>query len=243
MKSFTVSFVSIVIILLFAMTTQAQTIESDVFDTGNGKLTMYFIKHGTLMFNYNGYIIHIDPVGRYTDYSKQPKADMILITHEHGDHLDLDAIALIKKPGTKLVVNSSVYDALKEGTMMKNGDEITVDGIKITAFPAYNTTEGRTQYHPQGRGNGYILQLGNKRVYIAADTEDIPEMATLKDINIAFLPVNQPYTMTPEQAAHAAKMFKPAVLYPYHYGDTDIQELSILLKDEKGIDVRIRQLQ
>ena len=195
------------------------------------------------MFDFNGYIIHIDPVGMYADYTKLPKADLILLTHEHGDHLDPVAIAAIKKQATKLVVNGSVYDEIKEGSVMKNGDENTVDGIKIKAVPAYNTTAGRTQFHPKGRGNGYVLQFGNKCIYVAGDTEDIPEMAQLKNVDVAFLPVNQPYTMTPEQAAKAAKSFSPKILYPYHYGDTDIQRLKTLLKDEKGIAVRIRQLQ
>ncbi len=233
------------VLLFFSLSAfvQGQKFEHDSFDTGKGKLTLYFIKHGTLMFDFNGYIIHIDPVGQYADYTKLPKADLILITHEHGDHLDSKAIAAIRKQGTKLIVNISVYDQIKEGDLMKNGDERVVDGITIKAVPAYNTTEGRTQFHPKGRGNGYILQLGNQRVYVAGDTEDIPEMAQLKNIDIAFLPVNLPYTMTPEQAANAAKSFKPKVLYPYHYGETDIQQLKTLLESEKEIDVRIRQLQ
>ncbi len=227
----------------FSISAQKANFEHDSFDTGKGKLDLYFIKHGTLMFDFNGYIIHIDPVGQYADYDKLPKADLILITHEHGDHLDPKAIAAIQKQSTKLIVNGSVYEQIKEGTVMKNGEEQTVDGIKISAVPAYNTTEGRTQFHPKGKGNGYILQLGNKRVYVAGDTENIPEMVRLKDIDIAFLPVNQPYTMTPEQAARAAMLFQPKILYPYHYGETDIQTLKPLLQNEKGVDVRIRQLQ
>ncbi len=233
------------VILFFSLSAfaQSQNFESDVFDTGKGKLTIYFIKHGTLMFDFNGYIIHIDPVGEYADYTKLPKADLILITHEHGDHLDPAAIAAVRKQGTKLVVTGNVYEKIKEGDVMKNGDERTVDGIKIQVVPAYNTTEGHTQFHPKGRDNGYILQLGNKRVYIAGDTEDIPEMIQLKDIDVAFLPVNQPYTMTLEQAARAAMLFQPKILYPYHYGYTNIADLKDMLQNERKINVRVRQLQ
>ncbi len=218
-------------------------IAHDSFDTGNGKLDIYFIGHGTLMFDYNGYIIHIDPVGQYADYTKLPKADLILITHEHGDHVDAKAQSAIEKSDTKYLITETVYNSIKKGTIMKNGDMQTVNGIKISAVPAYNITSDRQQFHPKGQGNGYILQLGNKQVYVAGDTENIPEMKQLKNIDIAFLPVNQPYTMTPEQAADAAKAFKPKVLYPYHYGNTNIQQLVTLLKDEKEINVRIRQLQ
>ena len=231
----------ILVVILFTSTVYGKEFEKDSFNTGKGKLTIWFIGHGTLMFDFNGYIIHIDPVGDYADYSKLPKADLILVTHEHGDHLDPKAISTIEKSGTKLIVNKGVFDKLGKGSMMKNGDEQTVDGIGIKAVPAYNTTN--VQYHPKGRDNGYILQLGDKQVYVAGDTEDIPEMSRLKNIDIAFLPVNQPYTMTPAQAAQAAKSFYPKILYPYHYGKTDIRQLKDLLQNEKEIDVRIRQLQ
>lgn len=216
--------------------------ERDSFEAEGGKLTFSFIGHGTLMIRYNKLIIHVDPVGRYADYGKLHKADVILITHEHSDHLDAKAVSQIEKKGTGLILNQGARDQLGKGQALKNGDSVTVKGIKITAVPAYNTSEGREKYHPKGRGNGYVLDIGGKRVYIAGDTEDIPEMADLRNIDIAFLPVNQPYTMTPQQAAHAAKMIKPKVLYPYHYGETDVSVLPEMLKEVPGVEVRIRKM-
>lgn len=216
--------------------------ERDSFEAQGGKISVSFIGHGTLMIQYNKLVVHVDPVGRYADYGKLHKADIILVTHEHQDHLDTKAISQTEKKGTRIIVNQAGRDKLGKGQVMKNGDSVTVKGIKITAVPAYNTTSGRDQYHPKGRDNGYVLNIGGKRIYIAGDTEDIPEMAELRDIDIAFLPMNQPYTMTSEQAARAARMIKPRVLYPYHYGDTDISVLSGLLKDLPEVEVRIRSL-
>lgn len=215
----------------------------DEFTYGKNKLSISFFGHASLMFNYNGTIIDVDPVSQYANYDTQPKADLILITHNHPDHLDKGAIAKIKKQGTKIILNKASFDELKEGTVLANGQSWSGLGIKIDAVPAYNTTPGHTQYHPKGRDNGYVLDLGGKRVYIAGDTEDIPEMANLKNIDIAFLPMNQPYTMVPEQVAKAAKVIKPKILYPYHYGDTDPNKLLPLLADTPQIEVRIRDLQ
>jgi L-ascorbate metabolism protein UlaG (beta-lactamase superfamily) len=187
-------------------------------------------------------VIHVDPVGRYADYGKLHKADIILITHEHSDHLDAKAVSQIEKKGTSLILNQAARDQLGKGQALGNGDSLTVLGVRIQAVPAYNTTPGRDKFHPRGRGNGYVLQLGNKRVYVAGDTEDIPEMAELGDIDIAFLPVNQPYTMTSQQATDAAKMIKPKVLYPYHYGETDLSGLAKLLKDVPGVELRVRKM-
>ncbi|HRN17196.1 MAG TPA: MBL fold metallo-hydrolase, partial [Xylanibacter oryzae] len=132
---------------------------------------------------------------------------------------------------------------LKNAKVMKNGDHFKMsNGIMIDAVPAYNITPGHEQFHPKGRDNGYILTLGGLRVYIAGDTEDIEELSLLKNIDVAFLPVNQPYTMTPEQAARAAKMFNPKVLFPYHFGNTDVEQVKTLLSDT-NIDVRIRKYQ
>jgi len=222
-----------------------QKFEKDVFPVKDGTLEITFIGHGTLMFKYNGTIIHIDPVGRYADYAKMPKADLILITHEHGDHLDPQAIEKIRKGGTRIVLNENAAQQVSDGIVMKNGDTRTVGGLKIEAVPAYNIVHERSEgvpYHPKGAGNGYILALSDKRVYVAGDTENIPEMKRIKNIDIAFLPMNLPYTMTPEMVADAARVFKPKILYPYHYGNTDVSQLTALLKDVKGIEVRIRKM-
>ena len=193
---------------------------------------------------YGETVIHVDPVGRYADYSTMPKADVILVTHEHGDHFDKDAVREITKQGTVLALTEAC-DAVESGVVMKNGDMKTLKGLKAEAVPAYNLVHLRSPgqpFHPKGRGNGYAITFGNKRVYIAGDTEDIPEMAKLSGIDCAFLPMNLPYTMTPEMAAEAARTFKPKILYPYHVGDTDTDKLVDLLKDAKEIEVRIRKM-
>ena len=227
-----------------AFLVSGKTFETDKFTTKNGgELVITFIKHGSLQLTFNGHHIQIDPVSEYADYNSFPKADIILITHEHGDHLDPKAISALEKTGTLLIANEAGSKILGKGTVMKNGDKLTpVDYMTIEAVPAYNTTPGREKYHPRHRDNGYILTLGGTRIYISGDTEDIPELADLKDIDIAFLPVNQPYTMTVQQAVHAAEMFSPKILYPYHYGDTKVEEIKEKLKNS-NIDVRIREKQ
>ena len=219
--------------------------EEDIFETSKGDLKITFISHGTLMFTFGGKVIHVDPVGRYADYSKLPKADIILITHEHGDHLDSKAIGLIRKEKTDLLLTQKCAEKGETGIIMKNGDIKTVQGLKIEAVPAYNIVHmrsGSSPFHPKGQGNGYVITFANKRVYVAGDTENIPEMKKLKNIAIAFLPMNLPYTMDPEMVADAAKVFMPKILYPYHFGRTDTSKLVALLKDTKGIEVRIRKL-
>lgn len=216
--------------------------ETDVIKTVGGNITITFIGHATLMFQIKDKIIHVDPWSNLADYSKLPKADIILITHHHPDHLDTNAIANITNQGTQVILTSSVYDILKKGIVMNNGDIKTIDGFEIQAVPAYNTTEGRDKFHPKGRDNGYIITIGKKRIYIAGDTENIPEMASLKNIDIAFLPMNQPYTMLPEQVADAVSKFHPKILYPYHYGNTDISKLISLLAKNKKTELRIRRL-
>ena len=221
-------------------------LEQDIIKTKTGDLKITFIGHGTLMLEYKGKIVHVDPWTRLADYSQMPKADLILITHEHGDHLDTKAIATIRTDKTAVVLTKPCAERVSGGIVMKNGDTKTVTGLKIEAVPAYNIVSKRadgTPYHPKGRGNGYILNFDKTRVYIAGDTENIPEMAKLKKIDIAFLPMNQPYTMTPEMAAAAAKVVMPEILYPYHYSQTDPKKLVELLKDTKEIEVRIRKMQ
>ena len=215
--------------------------EKDTIKTSKGNLEITFIGHGTLMFEYNGKIIHVDPWTRFTDYKDMPKADIILITHEHPDHLDKKAITALKKENTQILLTDTCFKQIGEGTVMKNGDIQTVKGLKVEAVPAYNL-DPDTRFHPKGKGNGYVITFGNKKVYVAGDTEFIEEMKDLKNIDIAFLPMNRPYTMTPEMTADAAKAIRPDILYPYHFGQTDTSRLVALLKDEKNIEVRIRKL-
>ena len=235
-----------VFILVFAFVSFAQEkYETDIIKTSAGELKITFIGHGTLMFTFDGKVIHVDPVGQYADYTRLPKADIILITHEHGDHLDLKVLETLRTEKTALVLTESCAEKVKGGIVMKNGDVKTVEGLKIEAVPAYNIVHMRSKgnpYHPKGIGNGYIITFGDKRVYVAGDTENTPEMKKLENIDVAFLPMNLPYTMTPEMAADAARAFKPKILYPYHFGNTDTSELVNLLKRNKEIEVRIRNM-
>ena len=218
---------------------------TDTFTTPGGKeVVITAIKHASLRIQFDGLEIQVDPVGAKcapaTDYSAFPKADLVLVTHEHFDHFDRDAIAALRKEGTLVIANPNVSKMLGFGMALANGEGRKLDnGVSIDAVPAYNTTPGRDKFHPKGRDNGYVLTLDGLRIYIAGDTEDIPEMAALKNIDVAFLPCNQPYTMTPEQAAKAARTIKPNVLFPYHYSETPVQKVADLL-DGSGIDVRIR---
>ncbi|MBN1854568.1 MAG: MBL fold metallo-hydrolase [Pirellulales bacterium] len=225
--------------------TRPSKFEVDTLKTSGGDLSITCIGHGTLMFQFGGKTIHVDPVGRYADYSKMPKADLILITHEHGDHLDQEAIHQISHKETALILTAACAKQLGRGTVMKNGDTKTVEGLKIEAVPAYNIVHERKPgqpFHPKGIGNGYVVTFGDLRVYIAGDTENVPEMANLKEIDVAFLPMNVPYTMTPKMVADAVRMFHPKIVYPYHFGETDPSELVRLLGGNPDIEVRIRRM-
>jgi L-ascorbate metabolism protein UlaG (beta-lactamase superfamily) len=213
--------------------------EEDEFQTAAGLLKIAFLGHGTLMLNCAGTVLHIDPVSMYADYAAMPKADVILITHEHGDHLDAKAIQAVTTSRTVLLVNQASEKNLRNATVIKNGEAKTVAGIAIEAVPAYNLEK---PFHPKGNGNGYLISWGGKRIYVAGDTENVPEIKALKNIDIAFLPMNLPYTMTPEQVFDVAKAMKPRVLYPYHFGNSDMNALIRLMKDENAVEVRIRNL-
>lgn len=207
-----------------------------------GNVTAYMICHGSVAFEYNGYNIQIDPVaknaGQTIDYSAFPKADIILITHEHGDHLDPATIRTLSKEGTKILCNASSVAKIPGAEVIGNGAEKKVAGIGIKAVPAYNISEGKTNFHPKGNGNGYVLSIGGLQIYVAGDTEDIPEMAQRKGVDVAFLPVNQPFSMTVEQCIRAAKIISPKVLVPYHLGNTQYQGIKDGLEGS-GIDVKL----
>ena len=191
------------------------------------------------MFTYGGKVIHVDPISGAADYTRLPKADLVLVTHEHGDHLDAKAIEAISTESTVVAVNSGSAKALPKAIVLANGETRTLVGLKVEAVPAYNLEKS---FHPKGAGNGYVITFGDKRVFVAGDTENTPEMKALKQIEVAFLPMNLPYTMTPEMEADAAKAFRPKILYPYHFSSTDTSILVNLLKDEKGIEVRVRDM-
>lgn len=222
-----------------------EAVETDIIKTSAGDLKITFIGHGSLMFTFGGKIIHVDPVSQEADYTKLPKADLLLLTHHHGDHLDGKALEILRTEKTALVMTETCAKQVRDGMVMKNGDVKMIGGLKIEAVPAYNIVHMRSEgnpFHPKGEGNGYVISFGDKRVYVAGDTENILEMKKLGKIDVAFLPMNLPYTMTPEMVADAAKSFRPKVLYPYHYGETNISKIVELLKDTQEVEVRIRKM-
>jgi L-ascorbate metabolism protein UlaG (beta-lactamase superfamily) len=227
-----------------AMSPQA-AFETDIIPTSAGELEILFIGHGSLRLTFGGKRIYVDPFSHVADYNQFPAADAILLTHEHLDHLDPSAIAPIRTQQTAMILTAACAERVPGGTVMANGDKSTVVGVPVKAVPAYNLLHRRENgelFHPPGRGNGYILTFGDKLVYVAGDTENIPEMKKLSDIEIAFLPMNLPYTMTPAMVADAAKAFRPRVVYPYHFGQTDVSELQALLRGDPDTEVRIRSM-
>jgi L-ascorbate metabolism protein UlaG (beta-lactamase superfamily) len=218
--------------------------ETDGISTSAGDVAITFLGHASLMMEFKGKIIHVDPFGEVADYSQLPKADIVLVTHEHGDHLDLKALKNINTDKTIIVLTELCAAKVKDSIVMHNGETREVGGLTVNALPAYNIVNKRPSgepFHPKGNGNGYIVTFGDTRIYIAGDTENTAEMKALQNISVAFLPMNLPYTMTPEMVADAVRAFRPRILYPYHFGDTDTSRLVDLLKGE-DVEVRIRKM-
>jgi L-ascorbate metabolism protein UlaG (beta-lactamase superfamily) len=237
--------VNLLSVIMVVSALAQERFEADTVKTSGGDLKITFIGHGTLIFTFEGKVIHVDPYSTLADYPTLPKADLILLTHEHRDHLDLAALNAVRTDRTVVVLTETCAKQVQGGILMMNGDVKTVLGLKIEAVPAYNLVHKRDTgqpFHPKGVGNGYVVTFGDKRVYVAGDTENIPEMKSLKEIDIAFLPMNLPFTMTPEMVADAAKSLKPKILYPYHFGETDPSKLMSLLKEVPEIEVRIRKM-
>lgn len=220
---------------------------TDVITGPQGRVEVTCIGHASLILTYGDLVIQVDPWSKLADYSRLPKADLILVTHQHRDHLDPAAIEAVTKPGTVLITSAKVAEQLGRGRVMANGDRLTVKGVAIEAIPAYNLVHHRPSgrpYHPKGEGNGYLLTLAGMKIYIAGDTENTPEMKALTGVTAAFLPMNLPYTMTPAMVADAAKAFKPGILYPYHMGNMSnvapmTAELKKLLKNTPQVEVRV----
>jgi L-ascorbate metabolism protein UlaG (beta-lactamase superfamily) len=237
---------AVLTLALVPVTIQADShFETDTIKTSTGDLLITFIGHGTLMITFDGKVIHVDPFSRLADYATLPDADLILITHQHRDHLDSKALDQIVTPSTLVVANPAAAESLDGAQSVENGQKISVLGLSIEAVPAYNLVHKRDNgeaFHPKGRDNGYIVTFGDKRVYIAGDTENVPEMEKLGAIDVAFIPANLPYTMTPEMFADAARKISPKILYPYHYGDTDTGKLVELTADLEETEVRVRSM-
>jgi L-ascorbate metabolism protein UlaG (beta-lactamase superfamily) len=238
------SFACVLLAAVVPLRARAQS-EKDTISTTAGKVEITFVGHATLALRWGEMTILCDPWSTLPGFSELPKADLILVTHHHGDHLDTAAVNSLRTRSTVILLTAKCTSQVRGGTVMKNGDVQKVLGLTVEAVPAYNLVHMRpdgTPFHPKGEGNGYVLTIGQTRIYIAGDTENTPEMEALKNIDVAFLPMNLPYTMTPEMVAKAAKAFKPKILYPYHYSQTDPAKLAPLLNDTKGIEVRVRKM-
>lgn len=233
--------------LLISGTTNAQ---ETYYNTDNGKITVTPITHGSLVLQHAGKTIYVDPYGGREGYGAVPKPDLILITDIHGDHLDKETLKSLDIENAHFITPSAVKEQLSDLELnsvqvLNNGDTTSWDGITIEATPMYNLPETADSRHPKGRGNGYLLTISGARIYIAGDTEDTEEMRALQDIDIAFLPMNLPYTMDVSQAAEATLAFKPKVVYPYHFrgqGGTlaNVEEFKRLVENESSqIEVRL----
>ena len=220
----------------------------DEVEVNGVKLKLTFFAHASLAIEYEGRMIYVDPVMENADYAKLPKADVIVVTHSHYDHFDMAAIEALQTPDTRVLLDKTSAVGFQGNcfTMLPGEVAEPYSDIKFEAVAAYNTSEHQLQFHPQEREDcGYVITLGGAvRIYVSGDTEPTDELRALKNIDIAFVCVNQPYTMTPEQAVEAVKALKPKIYYPYHYGQvdepTDVEALSRML--EGVCDVRIRPL-
>ena len=234
--------------LLFGIgLSQAQNLEGESFETDRGKLVVRPILHGTLALEWEGKIIIIDPYGGEDAMKGIPKPDLILITDIHGDHHNPSTLEIIHTPNTHYIVPEAVAEKMSnEVQVLQNGSETEFKGIIIKAIPMYNLPENAESRHTKGRGNGYILTFGDARVYISGDTEDIPEMRSLENINVAFVCMNLPFTMEVDQAADAVLDFEPRIVYPYHFrgrdGLSDVEKFKSLVNaGNSKIDVRLRE--
>jgi len=214
----------------------------DILQTSKGTLSMMPIRHASILFTFDNRYIYVDPTSE-GNYDGLPKADFVVVTHAHPDHFDKKLIDAIKQPSALFVGPPDVITELGSGTALKNGDRKSFGYFEIEAVPAYNAVRGPKSgeyYHPKGKWDGFVMTFGDKRIYISGDTECIPEMKALKGIDVAFVCMRLPYTMPPSEAAACIRAFQPKVIYPYHYQGSNLSELTDPLKDQRGIEVRIR---
>jgi L-ascorbate metabolism protein UlaG (beta-lactamase superfamily) len=221
-------------------------VPGDRLPTSRGELLVHPFGHASLFLQWNGLSIAVDPVGGAARYADLPRPHLILITHRHGDHFDIDTLRDLAGEHTVVITPADVAESIpaNDPVALANGDTTTAHGVIVIAVPAYNRTAGRLEYHPRGRDNGYVLDLSGFRVFISGDTEDVPELASLGRIDAAFLCMNLPWTMSVKQAAAAARLIAPRVLYPYHFrnrGGTmaDLDALTAELAAEQITEVRI----
>jgi L-ascorbate metabolism protein UlaG (beta-lactamase superfamily) len=245
-RSFSLPAVGLATLVLFTVPfARSADAVTDSIATKDGPLKISPINHATLALEWNDRTIYVDPVGGAKMFRGLPKPELILVTDIHGDHFSKETLAEMAGANTKIVCPAAVAEQMtpelrKSAMVLTNGQVEEISGVKIEAIPMYNLTAERLKYHTKGRGNGYVLTLGGKRIYISGDTEDIPEMLALKNIDVAFVCMNLPYTMTVDQAARAVLTFKPKIVYPYHYRGSDLSKFKELVGTNPGIEVRLR---
>jgi L-ascorbate metabolism protein UlaG (beta-lactamase superfamily) len=223
-------------------------ITGDHLPTGTGDVVFHPVNHASLVMTWNDLAIYNDPVGGSAPYQGLPRADLILVSHSHGDHFNSATIDAVKRTNTVIIAPQAVYNSLSASSrtqtvVLVNGASTTALGIQVEAIPAYNLT---TANHSRGAGNGYVITLGNRRIYVSGDTEDIPEMRALQGIDVAFLCMNVPFTMSVTKAASAIRQFQPRIVYPYHYRNQDstLADLNSLRRQvgtDLGIEIRTRK--
>ena len=236
----------IAFVLFLAMSqTKAQQVAPDEIKTTKGMLKIQPITHASLVLTWNGKTMYIDPTGGAAAYRGLPAPDMILITDIHGDHMDAKTLEEVNAAQAILIAPQAVADMLPASVkdkliILKNGDKTEQLGVSATAIPMYNIPQP-SNFHPKGRGNGYVLNAGGKNVYISGDTQGIPEMQALKNIDIAFVCMNLPYTMEVNEAAKSVLAFKPAIVYPYHHRGQDVNLFKKLVNEgDQKIEVRLK---
>ena len=232
------------VVVLAGLSAAENKLDGDRIATTDGDLIIHPINHATFVMAWKNKTIYVDPVGGGKRFDGLPKPDLVLVTDIHGDHLDAGTLEAVVG-GAKIVAPAAVAEKLpdklrKQTTVLANGETKSVADVNVEAVPMYNLTADRLKFHNKGRGNGYVVALGGKRVYISGDTEDIPEMRALKNIDVAFVCMNLPYTMTVEQAANAVREFKPKIVYPYHYRGSDTEKFKQLVGNDSGVEVRLR---
>ena len=226
--------------LALLLTAAAPVWAAETFSTSAGNLVITPLGHGSVQLEFSGKTWYLDPWTRAADYAALPKADVILITDIHGDHMDPAAIEAAKQDSTVILAPEAVAKTVKEAQVIANGESKLIAGVKVEAIPMYNLQRGPEPgklFHDKGRGNGYVLTFGDKRIYFSGDTEAHPEMRALKDIDVAFVCMNLPYTMPPDEAADGVRTFAPAVVYPYHYRGSDLE---VFKKGLEGAPVEVR---